>query len=101
MIFNRKLIFFWQHFCKFKRSRRGLFHALKMYHMPQFMRESLQELVASDFILYHKMTIPELLKECGFKNVVRLEPRETTIPQPGRLNLEERAWDSFYVEAKK
>lgn len=63
---------FWQHFGKFKRSRRGLFHALKMYHMPQFMRESLQELVASDFILYHKMTIPELLKECGFNDECKL-----------------------------
>ena len=51
--------------------------------------------------MYDFNSMSKLLKECGFKNIVRLEPRETTIPQPGRLNLEERAWDSFYVEAKK
>ena len=63
---------FWQHFNKFKRSRRGIFHALKLYHMPQSLRESLQEMVAFDFIKYHKMTIPKLIEECGFKDECKL-----------------------------
>lgn len=63
---------FWQHFNKFKRSRRGIFHALKLYHMPQSLRESLQEMVAFDFIKYHKMSIDKLLEECGFKDECKL-----------------------------
>ena len=63
---------FWRHLDKFKRSRRGIFHALKLYHMPQSLRESLQEMVASDFIRYHKMPIPELIEECGFNENCKL-----------------------------
>ena len=51
--------------------------------------------------MYDFNSMSKLLKECGFKNIVSLEPLNTTIPKPGKLNLEERAWDSFYVEAKK
>ena len=51
--------------------------------------------------MYDFNSMSKLLKECGFNNIVSLEPSETTIPNPGKLNLKERSWDSFYVEAKK
>lgn len=51
--------------------------------------------------MYDYKSMSKLLKESGFKNIVSLEPKQTTIINPGKLNLEERAWDSFYVEANK
>ena len=51
--------------------------------------------------MYDFNSMSKLLQECGFENIVSLKPSETTIPNPGKLNLEERASDSFYVEANK
>jgi phytoene dehydrogenase-like protein len=76
---------FWQHFNSFKRSRRGIFHALKLYHMPQSLRESLQEMVASDFIKYHKMSIAMLIEECGFNDNCKLTKMFSVFESAGTL----------------
>ena len=76
---------FWQHFNCFKRSRRGIFHALKLYHMPQSLRESFQEMVASDFIKYHKMSIEMLIEECGFNDNCKLTKMFSVFESAGTL----------------
>ena len=51
--------------------------------------------------MYDFNSLSNLLIECKFKNIISLKPQETTIPNPGKLNLSEREWDSFYLEANK
>jgi len=49
--------------------------------------------------LYDSHSLPKLLEEVGFKSPKVLAPGETTIPDPGNLNLREREDESLYVEA--
>jgi predicted SAM-dependent methyltransferase len=49
---------------------------------------------------YDAISLPRLLAEAGFQNVHLLNPGETTIADPGELNLYERAEWSLFVEAR-
>jgi len=51
--------------------------------------------------MYDSKSLSKLLFECKFQNIVSLKPSETNITNPGSLDLSERAWDSFYLEAIK
>jgi SAM-dependent methyltransferase len=51
--------------------------------------------------MYDGMSLCRLLHECGFSNAVVVPSGETTIPEPGELNLAERAPESVFVEAVK
>ena len=51
--------------------------------------------------MYDSKSINKLLLNCGFRSSVSLAKGETTIPEPGNLNLHERSDDSLYVEAIK
>ncbi len=51
--------------------------------------------------MYDKDSLCRLLIESGFKNPIVLNSGETTINNPGSLNLEERKDESIYVEVKK
>lgn len=50
---------------------------------------------------YNKDSLTALLTACGFTGAHAYPPGETEIPDPGGLNLRERAWESLYVEATK
>ncbi len=49
--------------------------------------------------MYDGESLRELLSEAGFSETVVLSPGETKIPDPGPLDLHERADESVYVEA--
>ena len=51
--------------------------------------------------MYDGKSLGALLKKQGFVNVKELSPGESTIKNPGSLDLCERASDSVYVEAEK
>lgn len=51
--------------------------------------------------MYDGASLSKLLKKNGFPDPAILPDGETTIPDPGRLDLAERAGESVYVEAKK
>jgi hypothetical protein len=51
--------------------------------------------------MYDGPSMVRLLSEAGFKESRILEPGSTTIPNPGELNLHERAEESVYVEGHK
>ena len=54
----------WNHVLKFKRSNKSAHEALKLYHMPQSLRESLQELCCSNFVEYQKISLLGLFADC-------------------------------------
>jgi SAM-dependent methyltransferase len=49
--------------------------------------------------MYDGKSLTGLLRQAGFDQVTVLEPGETTIANPGCLDLKERAEESVYVEA--
>lgn len=49
--------------------------------------------------MYDGESLCRLLQDAGFVDVVVMPPGKTYIPDPGALNLEERAAESVYVEA--
>lgn len=49
--------------------------------------------------MYDSKSLIKLLLECGFINPTSFSAGNTSIKNPGELNLFERADDSFYVEA--
>ena len=49
--------------------------------------------------IYDRDSLLHLLSEQGFSAIRVLEAGETSIPDPGALNLHERAYESLYVEA--
>lgn len=51
--------------------------------------------------MYDSQSLSKLLTSVNFSTPVILTPGETTIPNPGELNLFERSDVSLYVEAKK
>lgn len=51
--------------------------------------------------MYDEDSLCALLKRMGFKNPIVLQPGDTTIENPGALNLAERFEESIYVEARK
>ncbi|MFZ1829324.1 MAG: methyltransferase domain-containing protein [Candidatus Competibacteraceae bacterium] len=51
--------------------------------------------------MYDEASLCSLLKRSGFQNARALKAGETTIPDPGPLNLAERQEESIYVEAVK
>jgi SAM-dependent methyltransferase len=51
--------------------------------------------------MYDAASLMRLLERHGFRNAKELSPGETTIPDPGALNLREREEESVYVEAKR
>jgi hypothetical protein len=50
--------------------------------------------------MYDAASLTALLSEAGFTDVRVLPPGQTTIEDPGELNLFERAENSLYVEGK-
>ena len=50
--------------------------------------------------MYDQASLCSLLREAGFESPTSVPPGETTIADPGELNLRERENDSFYVEAR-
>jgi hypothetical protein len=54
----------WNHVLKFKQSNKSAHEALKLYHMPQSLRESLQELCCSNFVEYQKISLLGLFADC-------------------------------------
>jgi hypothetical protein len=57
--------------------------------------------VRSDRWMYDAASLMRLLERHGFRDAKELPPGETTIPDPGALNLREREEESVYVEAKR
>jgi hypothetical protein len=51
--------------------------------------------------MYDAHSLNRLLTSAGFSEVHILEPGETNIPNPGLLNLHERAEESIFAEARK
>ena len=51
--------------------------------------------------VYNEISLRQTLLDCGFVKPIKLAAGETTIHDPGQLNLRERAWESLYVEALK
>lgn len=51
--------------------------------------------------MYDGASLSRLLTAVGFRDPVVLEPGETTLTDPGPLDLYERAEDSVYVEARR
>ena len=51
--------------------------------------------------MYDGKSLRTLLGECGYREVVELPPGQTTIPDPGALDLREREDESVYVEGTK
>lgn len=54
----------WNHVLKFRNSNKSAHEALKLYHMPQALRESLQEICASNFVEYQKISLLGLFADC-------------------------------------
>jgi len=51
--------------------------------------------------MYDEISLCSLLERSGFHKAIALKAGETTIPNPGSLDLMERADESIYVEAVK
>lgn len=51
--------------------------------------------------VYNEASLRRTLVDAGFSDPTKLMPGETTIPDPGALNLRERVWESLYMEASK
>ena len=51
--------------------------------------------------MYDEGSLCALLKDAGFVEARALPPGQTTIANPGALNLREREEESLYVEAEK
>lgn len=71
---------------------------------PKTLLGRLKSLVIGDrhhLWMYDGPSMVRLLSAMGFKEPRILEAGSTTIPDPGELNLHERANDSVYVEAYK
>jgi hypothetical protein len=54
----------WKHVAKYSNSNRRMHEALKLYHMPQVLRDSLQELCCSNFVEYQKISLLGLFADC-------------------------------------
>lgn len=71
---------------------------------PKTLLDRLKSLVIGDRHhqwMYDGTSMVRLLSAMGFKELRILEAGSTMIPDPGELNLHERADDSVYVEARK
>ena len=51
--------------------------------------------------MYDAASLIRLLERHGFSSIRELSPDETTIPEPGPLDLRERQHESIYVEAQR
>ena len=51
--------------------------------------------------MYDGRSLSRLLEQCGFDDSIVQEAGQTTISEPGPLDLQERADESCYVEASK
>lgn len=51
--------------------------------------------------MYDAASLIALVTEAGFSNAASLPPGDTTIPEPGPLDLFERAGETLYVEAQR
>ncbi len=49
--------------------------------------------------MYDARSLKQLLSAAGFADAIEVDPGTTTIPEPGALDLTERAGQSIYVEA--
>ena len=70
--------------------------------LPKTMMGRLRALMIGDRShrwMYDGSSICKLLTEAGFENACELEAGETMIPNPGDLNLRERAPESVFAEA--
>lgn len=70
---------------------------------PKSILDRLKYLIIGDrhhLWMYDASSIRSLLLEIGFEAPEVVDPGETTIPNPGNLNLYERSEESLYVEAR-
>jgi hypothetical protein len=51
--------------------------------------------------MYDGESLAKMLSEAGFEHAAVVPPGSTLIPEPGQLDLQERAAESVYVEALK
>ena len=51
--------------------------------------------------MYDKRSLPALVSGAGFTDIELLNDGETRIPEPGELNLAERAGDNVLLEARR
>lgn len=71
---------------------------------PRGLRGRLRHLLAGGrqhHWMYDAASLVKLVEQHGFSGARALPPGETMIPEPGALDLRERAADSVYVEARK
>ena len=73
---------------------------LKPTGLPQHLRHLIVG-AREHHWMYDDASLPELLTNHRFANPVVMAAGETTIPDPGPLNLSERAPESLFVEARK
>lgn len=59
---------FWEHVISYSKTNKSIFESLKFYHMPQCIREILQEFFAAKYVEYNKMTIENLIDSCHFED---------------------------------
>jgi SAM-dependent methyltransferase len=70
---------------------------------PKGFRQRLRWMIVGDrqhAWMYDSRSAIQLLNDAGFQHPVSLPPGETTIPDPGSVDLRERQADSLYVEAR-
>lgn len=71
---------------------------------PKTIVDKLKYLIVGDrghLWMYDCCSMGKFLSEIGYREPRKLEPGLTTIPNPGKLNLFERAEESAYIEAYK
>lgn len=71
---------------------------------PKSLLDRVKYLIVGDrhhLWMYDGLSLCRLLSALGFREPRIVEPGSTTIPNPGRLDLRERADESIYVEASK
>ena len=51
--------------------------------------------------MYDGKSLTKLLEKHGFREVTLLPAGQTTIPDPGELDLREREEETVYIEARK
>ena len=79
-------------------------HSLLCVPRPKSFSEKIRYLIFGNrnhLWMYDETSLINLLKENGFINCKSYLPGETSIQNPGELNLYERDHESLYVEANK
>lgn len=78
-------------------------HSMHVCRHPSTMRRVVEVIIAPRHHqwMYDGASLCRLVERYGFQQATVMPAGTTTIPNPGTLDLSERADESVYVEAKK